>query len=335
LSHYSRSLKSWITFTLLVTVMVFSSISCQKNNNSAESVTVGAPALEQNALLYVADVQGLFNNNGLKLTIKDYQTGVDTVNALLKGELDIAETAEFPFINMALQKQPVKIMAVNDRFENDYLIGRKDHGIKNTVDLRGKKIGVIWGTVLEFYLGRFLEIQGISLKDVTIVDTKTPSQTTDAIIKGEVDAVVTFQPHVGSLQSQMGDIAVTWPVQNNQLVYGVLVAKTDWLYPHKGMVERFLKSLTEAENYLATHPDEARKIVQNRLNYRSEYLANIWSQHQFSLSLESSLLSAMNDEARWMIFNNLTPEKAVPDFYQYLYLDSLKAVKPGAVNINQ
>jgi hypothetical protein len=41
----------------------------------------------------------------------------------------------------------------------------------------------------------------------------------------------------------------------------------------------------------------------------------------------------MEDEARWMINNKLTAEKQVPDFAAYLYLDGLRAVKPGAVNI--
>lgn len=41
----------------------------------------------------------------------------------------------------------------------------------------------------------------------------------------------------------------------------------------------------------------------------------------------------MEDEARWMIKNNLTSEKQVPDCMNYVYVDGLKAVKPEAVNI--
>lgn len=58
-----------------------------------------------------------------------------------------------------------------------------------------------------------------------------------------------------------------------------------------------------------------------------------WQVHQFSLSLDQSLITAMEDEARWMIKNNLTSEKQVPDFMNYVYVDGLKAVKPEAVNI--
>jgi NitT/TauT family transport system substrate-binding protein len=41
----------------------------------------------------------------------------------------------------------------------------------------------------------------------------------------------------------------------------------------------------------------------------------------------------MEDEARWMINNNLTAENQVPNFLDYIYMDGLETVKPGAVNM--
>lgn len=35
----------------------------------------------------------------------------------------------------------------------------------------------------------------------------------------------------------------------------------------------------------------------------------------------------------WLISNNLTTEKEVPDFVNYIYFDCLLAVKPEAVNV--
>jgi NitT/TauT family transport system substrate-binding protein len=98
-------------------------------------------------------------------------------------------------------------------------------------------------------------------------------------------------------------------------------------------VKRFLKSLAEAEDYLMHHPDEAKAIVRKRLNYDDSYMARIWPQHRFSLSLDQTLIVAMKDEAQWMINNNLTSEKAIPDFMNNIYLDGLMAVRPGAVSI--
>jgi hypothetical protein len=41
----------------------------------------------------------------------------------------------------------------------------------------------------------------------------------------------------------------------------------------------------------------------------------------------------MEDEGRWMIANNLTAEKTIPDFRNYIYTKGLEVVKPDAVNI--
>jgi len=41
----------------------------------------------------------------------------------------------------------------------------------------------------------------------------------------------------------------------------------------------------------------------------------------------------MEDEARWMIRNNFTNEKQIPDFLNYIHVNELKAVKAEAVNI--
>jgi NitT/TauT family transport system substrate-binding protein len=84
---------------------------------------------------------------------------------------------------------------------------------------------------------------------------------------------------------------------------------------------------------LVRYPDRAKIIVKNRLGVEEKDVARIWSQNAFSLSLDQSLIIAMEDEARWMMQNNLTAEKQMPDFRSYIYIDGLKAVKPEAVNI--
>ena len=88
-----------------------------------------------------------------------------------------------------------------------------------------------------------------------------------------------------------------------------------------------------AEEFNNAHPDEAMAIVQKKLNYTDTYMAIAWPDHQFSLSLDQSLLIAMNDEGRWMINNNLTNEKTLPYFRDYIYTKALEKVKPEAVNI--
>ena len=58
-------------------------------------------------------------------------------------------------------------------------------------------------------------------------------------------------------------------------------------------------------------------------------LPRVWPENHFSLTLDQSLVLAMEDEARWMIKNNMTHATVVPDFGNSIYPDTLDAVKPG------
>jgi NitT/TauT family transport system substrate-binding protein len=210
-------------------------------------------------------------------------------------------------------------------------VGRKDRGIKNISDLKGKRIGLTLKTINEFYLGRFLSLNGLSLRKITLVDL-APGQYVKAIGGGEVDAVIAWQPYIQRIEKEVKEVVV-WPAQSSQSVYGLLVCSTQWLTDNTGIVKNFLKSLKKAEDYLVRYPDDAKAIVQKRLNYDDSYIASVWPQHQFSLSLDQALIVAMKDEAQWMIDHNLTSEKQIPDFVNYVYVDGLKTVKPEAVNI--
>jgi len=317
-----------------MSILAFMLWSCQSGKEvELETITLGLPPLEQNALIYVAEVQGFFAENDLEVSIKDYDSGVTAVQGLLEGEVDLAAASEFPVVRVLLQKEPLSVIVSNDKFENDYLVGRKDRGIEEVPDLKGKRIGVTLQTINQFYLGRFLELNDIDLGEVTLVDLK-PAQFVEAITSGEVDAVVAWQPYVQKIIDQQPDV-VTWSVQNNQDVFGLLVSGDEWLAAHGNTIERFIKSLAQAETYLLTHPDEARGIVQEWLGYDSAYITSVWPQHHFSISLDYSLIVAMSDEAHWMIKNDLTTETVVPDFLDSIYTDGLDSVNPQAVNITR
>jgi NitT/TauT family transport system substrate-binding protein len=306
--------------------------SCQGGpTGELVTLTLGLPPLEQNALIYIADKQGYFAENGLHVLIKDYDSGVTAIQGVLEEEVDLAGTAEFPVVRALMQKNPLSIIASSDKFENDYLVGRKDRGIENILDLKGRRIGVTLGTINEFYLARFLELNGIAFHEVTPVDLR-PAQFVEAITTGEVDALIAWQPYIHQISEKQPN-TVLWQAQNHQAVYGLLVGRDEWLALHSHTVEQFLRALEQAEGYLLSSHDQAKEIVQERLGYDSAYIASVWTQHHFSLSLEFSLVIAMNDEAHWIIHNDLSVEKEVPNFLDSIYLDGLEAVKPNAVNI--
>ena len=299
-----------------------------------DSIVMAYAPFESTALVWIAEDQRFFIRNGLNITWRKYDSGVGALDGMLSGEAEMAVGAnEFPLVGKAFRKERIRTIGSIARSEFIYLIGRKDRGIENVSDLKKKRIGTTFRTIAEFYLGRFLELHGLTTQDMAIVDLKTPAEWVDAIVTGSVDAVVTAQPYANAVKDRLGANAVVWSAQSRQPLYTQIVSTDAWIGKNPEPIRKFLTALAQAEDYLFHNPSEARAIVQKRLNLDVAYMESVWSQNQFSLSLDESLILAMEDEARWMIRNNLTTEKHVPNFLDFIYEDALKAIKPAAVNI--
>jgi NitT/TauT family transport system substrate-binding protein len=311
--------------------MLVGSWSC---SGKVGPITIGYPPFESATLFYIAEDQHFFSRNGLKVTSRKYDTGVASLGGILNGEADIAVgIAEFPLVGRAFQKANIRIIGNIDKAEFIYLLGRKDRGIEKVSDLKGKRVGTTFRTVAHFHLGRFLNLNGMNIQDITLVDLKTPEEWVNAVVNGDIDAISTAQPYVNSIKERLGANAVVWPAQSGQPLHGLIISSNDWITRHPELARRFLKSLAQAEEYVIRHPAEAKAVVRKRLNLDAAYIETVWSQNQFSLSLDQALIVTMEDEARWMIANKLTSEEKIPDFLNYIYEDGLKAIKPEAVNI--
>jgi ABC-type nitrate/sulfonate/bicarbonate transport system substrate-binding protein len=172
----------------------------------------------------------------------------------------------------------------------------------------------------------------MNIEDVTLVNLQPP-QYVHAFTNGSVDALVAGNMFIDPIQKQSGSDIALLHVQNSQKGYWLLTCRDGWASSHPEQIDKLLKAIVQAEEYTINHPAEAKEIVQKKMNYTDAYMAVIWPQHQFSLTLDRSLLMAMGDEGRWMIKNNLTAEKTLPYFRDYIYTEGLEEVKPEAVNI--
>jgi NitT/TauT family transport system substrate-binding protein len=289
---------------------------------------------ESNALFFVAQDQGFFLDNGLDVTPMKYDSGAGSLTGVLAGEADVLVGAtEFPLVNRAFQKANVKTIGVISRSEFIYIVARKDRGIEQGSDLKGKRVGTTIGTIAELHLGRYLQLIGLGMQIITLVDLKTPEEWVNAVIRGDVDAVCTAQPYANSAKLGLGANAIAWSAQSNQPQYAQAMASGAFIAAHPDLIEGFIRALAQAEDYVITHPGSAPAAVQKWLSLDESYLSLVQTQNRFVLSLDQSLVTAMEDEARWLISNNRTTEKTVPNFLDFIYEDALKQVKPDSVRI--
>ena len=302
----------------------------KKYTGPVEKITLAGNDVETAALVYVAENQGFFEKNGLDVTIKDYVSGKAAADALIKGEADISTSADFVFVSNSFDHPDLRVFGTVSTAEVIELVARRDKGITTPIDLKGKKIGITRKSSAESDLGKFLLYNGLSIDDVELVDLGPPG-IVKAVINGHVDAGVTWDPNVFNIKEELSDNAVSWPVVES--FYFVLLTEEDWIRNNPAAAERFIKAVLEAEDYVRDNSEDAKEFVKNRFDYDSAYIDYSWPNQEFVVTLEQAMLILFEDQARWSIENDLTSASKVPNYLDYIYIDTLEEVKPEAVGI--
>ena len=164
-------------------------------------VKAGMVAAIDQMALPIAVERGFFEKEGLDVQIaRPYATGVDALNALQAGEADLVQVG-VPMIGAVLRG--MDLVAVGNytgnaaKFGSDgtlAMVARADSGItKDLKSLKGKKIAASFGTINHLYALAVLEKAGLTLQDVTMVNTPPPDMAVALLSKG-VDAVVCWDP---------------------------------------------------------------------------------------------------------------------------------------------
>jgi len=332
----SRRIKAVLISIAIAGVAIFF-LCCQKGSGvkytgPVEKINLGVVAVESSSLVYIADALGMFKQHGLDATIIDFPDGVKASDDVLKNRIDVAAVADFIFVTRSFQRDDLRIFGTIFRGDTFEIIARKDRGITKPAHLRGRRIGLTRGTVLDFFMGTFLSTHSISAENVRLVDMK-PSEIMAAISSGSVDAVYAWEPYAGQIRNTLGSNAVTWPGQSGQSYQFVLMAKKEFIKERPLAVERLLHALLEAEIYCSEHTADAQNIIASRRGYDPALLQSVWKRSDFRVRLDQNLVILMEDEARWAMRHRLTEKRDMPNYLRFIHWESLERIKPEAVRI--
>jgi NitT/TauT family transport system substrate-binding protein len=325
----------FLTVTVIIVIAIVSGALLYPTllpKEPLESITIGHVSVESFALLYIAQNQDYFTRNGLNVTVTDYPTGTDAVKALTDGSVDIAGSSEYVVAYNALTHQNISLIASLGEAQIVDLIASNASGIKQPADLVGKTVAVPKSTVGEFDLGLFLKANGLSIYDIRLVYCP-PGQLADAVSNGTVDAVVSWQLYSEQVKMALTGGYIVWPLQTNEPFFSVLSCRNGWLSNHAQTATKLLNALSDAQEYIHSHPPETQQIIKARFNYTDAYITAVWSRNNCTLSLTQKLQTVMTEEAQWMISSHLTNQTEMPTISNYIYADYLRAVKPAAVTI--
>jgi NitT/TauT family transport system substrate-binding protein len=219
--------------------------------------------------VYVADVEGFFEDEGLTVTREQFTEAPVMVAALQRGDIDMissipgpmqaAAQSGFPIVTF-MQQETAKYEAP----DSGALMVAADSPIKTVNDLEGKKVAAIGGRsyVMTADLFAILDEAGGDPEKVTIVDVPFPSHM-DALRTGQVDAVLTVNPFTTQIEKQgVGRVLSYFYVDSNpgQPLSSWWSNKT-WVEENPDIVSSFQAAMKTSIDWLREDDSRARDAV--------------------------------------------------------------------------
>jgi NitT/TauT family transport system substrate-binding protein len=238
---------------------------------AVDEVRLGSFPNLTHATALVAIERGLFAQElgaGVRLSTPTFNAGPAAIEALFSGALDATYIGPGPAINAFVKSkgQAVRVVA-GAASGGAFLV--VDPAIASAADLRGKRVaspqlGNTQDVALRAWLvgqGLRVELQGKS--DVEILPQEN-AQTLDAFKGRRIAGAWVPEPWASRLVLEGGgkvlvDERDLWP--GRACVTTHLLVRSEFLKEHPERVTALLRAHVEAGEWLASHPDEARALV--------------------------------------------------------------------------
>ena len=328
----------WCFAVMLLTVaavFVCSGTGCTRQEQAGppEKITIAYSSIPHTALFHIAFAKGFFSAEGLDVTAQPHEFGKLALNSLLEGKADLATPADTPIMFAVTGGKSIYVIAmIATSNKATAIIARKDRGIIVPSDLRGKRIGIVRRTTAEFFMDSFLSTRGIDRKEVKVVDL-TPNEMPNALARGRVDAVSTWNPVLKNAQKALGDNAIVFYDENIYSDIFCIAAWQEFVKKHPEAVRKVLRALIRAEAFMKQNHEESRRLIAEFIKVDETILDELWNSFDFRVTLDQTLVVSLEDQTRWALRNKLIDGTAMPNYLDFIYFDGLNSVKPEAVKI--
>lgn len=312
-------MKKWImALTILLTMITVAQAGDKPNvirigyvgNPFGKSYAGGHPA--------VVDAQSLleeeFKKEGIKIQKTYYKaTGPGLNEAFSAGLLDFGSYGDLPAVVGKAGGLKTKYILSSGNGSNIYIIVTPESGITSVKDLKGKKIAVTKGTYLHLTLNRVLEANGLTEKDVRLVNLLT-ADAQAALASKSVDAFAGLpdRPLV-----DQGLAKLIYDTRKAPLKWrgrGGLVVTEEFAQKYPDITERVVKAFLKAA-YWVSQEKNREEYIQLLLKTGSVYkttkedLAGTPLKERLSPLIDDATVNAFKEIVEFSFQRNLIRKK--------------------------
>ncbi|MFN3350364.1 ABC transporter substrate-binding protein [Pseudorhodoplanes sp.] len=235
-------------------------------------VNIGISGWTGFAPLTLAKEAGIFARNGLDVTIKKIPQASRHL-AIASGDIQCAATTvETWIVWNANGVATTQLFQLDKSYGADGMVVRND--VNSIKDIKGKTVAASApGTAPYFTLAWFLKKNGMSIKDVKVVNME-PGPAAQAFIAGQNDVAMTYEPFLSAVRAkpEAGKIIAT--TLDYPMVMDTFGCTPEFIAKNEGAVKALVKSYFEALDMIEKDQQKAFEIMGADVKQTAEQFAN-------------------------------------------------------------
>ena len=260
------------------------------NQPALKTLNVGYLPTNGHALVFIAQEQGFFRQQGLDVQLLSFPNSAEGLNAIVAGKIDTGGFGPAPLV-YAAKGAPVTVIG-GLMGSGAGVIARPDKAGQFTTitDFKGKTIATVRMSSGDIHFRGAFQNAGLDLKkDITIQELESPAAVLDAVKAGKVDAGIVWTPYMEMAQNQGLSVVLYTDQYYPNHPCCRISALTDNIAKDKGTYVKFEKALIEAYGFSKTNPTASVDAVSKYVKINKTVIAQALDSPHFYISPDPNL----------------------------------------------
>ena len=214
----------------------------------------------------------------------EFGSGAEINTAMVAGSCDIGlATGSVAVASGVSQNLPFRVVGLVDNIgPAEEMTVRAAANIREPADFKGKKVATPFGSTSHFRTLGFLKTNGLTQRDVTVLDMR-PAAIQAAWARGEIDAAYVWSPAKSKLIEAGGASFRTADKLDaaGYVVADVIVARNSFADAHPDAVVGFLKAYGRALDMWRAQPEAAAALVAKQAGVSAEVAMADMKEYEF------------------------------------------------------
>jgi NitT/TauT family transport system substrate-binding protein len=277
------------------------------------------------AQVAIAVAKDMFKAEGLNVKVHWTQVSGDLQPLVAGGSINVATLGMHSIIPMRARRVPLRAACALCEYSGTQgLVLSPGKTLSSPADLVGKKIAVPNQAPHEMALVKLGQQYNFDARKI-ILARMEPSEAVSASARGDVDGVLTFQPHLYKLVQLGGKLYFTGnttyfkgdkvdlPLDDRLLyIHSTLAVNENWAAKNPNTTTALVRAIIKATNFLSGEPEEARKVMQEFFRADAEALRQATEQNRYGVAIDAALAKSVEFSNNWLQQNKQIPGPIPP-----------------------